>query len=283
MRKIVTSVCRKLTFIVIVSLLIVISFIGVVRANPYYYKPIIKVISPSNYTNSSEVNLIVDVGVFFKYQWEEVKWLNYTVDENTQIPLTTHWIGADKEDGGIQLFEAQDRLLGLSDGVHSILIQGESTFNTSITKTISFIVDTQKPVISFISPQNKTYTNNTVSMQFTVSESNLNMSYSLDNQLNTTMIGESILKQLSVGSHSLVVYAIDRAGNIGSTNIVYFSIETQKQTAPDQTPTVKPDSNYQGTQQTGQPMPVFIIVGIITIAVAIVSVSLLLYFKKHKH
>jgi hypothetical protein len=49
----------------------------------------------------------------------------------------------------------------------------------------------------------------------------------LDNQANVTITGNTTLSGLSEGTHSITVYANDAAGNIGYSDTVYFSINTQ--------------------------------------------------------
>lgn len=87
--------------------------------------------------------------------------------------------------------------------------------------------DTTPPTISIISPENKTYTVNNVSLTFTLSEPVSWIGYSLDEQANVTITGNTTLSRLSDGPHSLIVYAKDTSGNIGASEIIYFSIKTQ--------------------------------------------------------
>ena len=85
--------------------------------------------------------------------------------------------------------------------------------------------DTTPPVISVVSPENKTYTANNVSLTFSGSEPIFSMRYSLDRQENVTITGNTTLTGLSDGSHSLTVYANDLFGNIGSSDTAYFIID----------------------------------------------------------
>jgi len=52
------------------------------------------------------------------------------------------------------------------------------------------------------------------------------MGYSLDGQLNVTITENTTLPGLPDGPHSLIVYANDTAGNMGSSDIVYFTVDT---------------------------------------------------------
>jgi parallel beta-helix repeat protein len=118
--------------------------------------------------------------------------------------------------------------------------------------------DTTPPTISILSPENKTYPVSDVPLTFTVSESTSWMGYNLDGQANVTITGNTTLSGLSDGSHSLIVYAKDTAGNTGASETIYFTIETKKE----------------------QVFPTWIIAAIVIIA--IVGVTLLVYFTKVK-
>jgi parallel beta-helix repeat protein len=78
--------------------------------------------------------------------------------------------------------------------------------------------------ISILSPQNTTYNVTPVKLTFTVDESTSWIGYSLDNQPNVTISGNTTLEGLSVGQHSINVFANDTFGNIGSSDVVSFTI-----------------------------------------------------------
>jgi len=84
------------------------------------------------------------------------------------------------------------------------------------------------------------------------------MAYSLDGQANVTVTGNITLSGLSEGSHNLVVYANDTAGNTGLSETVYFTIETEKE----------------------DPFPTWIIPAIVIIIVALGIAVYLLKFRK---
>jgi hypothetical protein len=86
--------------------------------------------------------------------------------------------------------------------------------------------DTTSPTIVVVSPKNKTYSDTDTSLTFTLSEPTSWISYSLDRQANVTISEKTTLSQLPDGSHSIVVYASDLAGNIGESATVYFTKDT---------------------------------------------------------
>jgi parallel beta-helix repeat protein len=120
------------------------------------------------------------------------------------------------------------------------------------------IGDTTPPTLSILSPENTTYTVNDVPLTFTVSESTSWIGYNLDSQTNVTVAENTTLCGLSQGLHNLIVLAKDTAGNIGVSEIIYFTIETQQEEA----------------------FQIWLVAAIVTIAVVVAV--LLAYFAKIK-
>ena len=114
------------------------------------------------------------------------------------------------------------------------------------------------PGITIVSPENKTYSVNYVSLIFVVNKSTSWIGYSLDRRGNVTITANITLAGLSEGSHSLIVYAKDAAGNTGASETIYFSIKTQQ----------------------SEPFPTWIVAATAIIAIGVAAV--LVYFKKIK-
>jgi N-acetylneuraminic acid mutarotase len=120
------------------------------------------------------------------------------------------------------------------------------------------------PYICVDSPQNKTYTTDRVSFNFTVNEETSWMGYSLDGQNNVTITENTLnLTELAEGSHTLTVYATDTAGNTGKTETIRFTIA--KESKPEQ-----PDQ-----------LNLILRGALIVIAIA-TGLGLLIYLKKRK-
>jgi len=85
--------------------------------------------------------------------------------------------------------------------------------------------DTTSPMIIVVSPTNKTYSED-IMLTFTLSEPTSWISYSLNEKANVSISGETTLPQLPDGSHSIVVYASDTAGNIGASGRIHFTVDT---------------------------------------------------------
>jgi N-acetylneuraminic acid mutarotase len=83
---------------------------------------------------------------------------------------------------------------------------------------------TVPPQVQITSPENKTYSQ--VSLAFNVNRTPQWMGYSLDGKANVTVNGQTLLQNLSQGGHSIAIYANDSVGNMGISNIVFFSIDS---------------------------------------------------------
>ena len=82
------------------------------------------------------------------------------------------------------------------------------------------------PVLSILSPENKTYITNDIQLVLSVNRPTTWMGYSLDGLANVTVTGDTELLDLSEGAHSITVYANDTFGNSVSSGNVSFSVDT---------------------------------------------------------
>ncbi|MGD8505491.1 MAG: right-handed parallel beta-helix repeat-containing protein [Candidatus Bathyarchaeota archaeon] len=154
--------------------------------------------------------------------------LSFTVDEPTS------WIGYSLDGQVNQTVTGNTTLSGLTNELHDIIVYANDTAgNIGLSDQIYFtVLDVTPPDISVLSPENKTYVTNEISLDFAVDESVTWMAYSLDNEANVTITGNMTLSELAEGSHSLTVYANDTAGNNGASETVYFTIETPVDVSP---------------------------------------------------
>jgi len=127
---------------------------------------------------------------------------------------------------------------------------------------IVFTVDATSPLISVLSPKNASYelTRNPldVTLNFTVNEPVSRLTYSLDEQENMTIAGNTTLTSLPYGEHNVTIYATDEVGNTGASETIVFTIE-----------------------EPPEPFPTTMITAPIA-SVAFVGVGLLVYFKKRR-
>jgi parallel beta-helix repeat protein len=89
-----------------------------------------------------------------------------------------------------------------------------------------------------------------ISLRFAVNEPVSWMAYSLDNKANVTLTGNTTLIISFLGSHSIVVYAMDAEGNTYSSNLVNFRVAS--------TPSVSINSPKNATIYTTSDVPVSI-------------------------
>jgi hypothetical protein len=79
--------------------------------------------------------------------------------------------------------------------------------------------------IEILSPENKTYSTDSVPLCFTINKATSWIGYSLDWQANVTISGNTTLSNLSNGGHCVVVYANTTCGVMGASSPVYFTID----------------------------------------------------------
>jgi hypothetical protein len=119
--------------------------------------------------------------------------------------------------------------------------------------------DTVPPRIAIVSPENKVYNNMSVPLTFLIYEASSLMSYSLDEQDNATIAGNTTLSELPNGSHNLTVYVTDRSGNTGVSETIHFNVEVP------------------------EPFPTLLVVAVSVAVVALVATGILIYLKKRNH
>lgn len=115
---------------------------------------------------------------------------------------------------------------------------GSSNYEASWTHIIYFTIDSNEPyqpqppemkdstapTIAHISLGNTTYHAPDLPLNFTVDEPVSWTGYSLDGQRNVTVGGNVTLLELSVGQHTLTVYANDTAGNSAASETISFIV-----------------------------------------------------------
>ena len=162
-----------------------------------------------------------------------------------------------------QLYKRQytENLSGLRDGAHFIKIRvageyyGPEGGNYDCEGNVSFIININPPKVSILSLGNETYSADSIPLDFITNERISQSFYSLDGQENVTINANTTLTGLSEGDHNVTVYATDEAGNTGASETIYFRIEF---------------------------FPTTLVIALVAI-MAVIGISLLVYFKKCKH
>jgi N-acetylneuraminic acid mutarotase len=83
---------------------------------------------------------------------------------------------------------------------------------------------TVPPQIEITSPENRTYRE--VTLTYTINRGVEWLGYSLDGKQNVSLASATKLIDLTQGSHQIVMYANDSAGNMGVSNSVSFSVDS---------------------------------------------------------
>jgi parallel beta-helix repeat protein len=125
---------------------------------------------------------------------------------------------------------------------------------------------TTPPKISVLSPLNQRYNETSIPLVFTLDKLVNWTGYSLDGESNVTVTSSSLnssarvvmIANVTKGVHKVTVYANDTYGNMGASETVTFTV-------------AKPE-----------PFPTTLVVASV-ITVAVVGVSIVVYFKKRKH
>ena len=123
---------------------------------------------------------------------------------------------------------------------------------------VNFTIDTTPPIISALSVENQTYHTSNVTLNAIVNEQVSQVIYSLDGKMNVTAVGNTTLTNLPLGKHNVTVYATDNAGNTGTYETVCFTVKEP------------------------EPFSTTLVIASV-VSGAVVSIGLLVYFKKRKH
>ena len=181
----------------------------------------------------------------------------YSIDERANVTVPVAF--SIDEENELEIYTAETVLSGLSDGYHTVVAYVKDQNGKFFSRDRTFEVDTALPEISVFSVENKTCDKCIVPLNFTVNESVLKMSYSLDRENNVSIAGNTTLIGLSYGWHNVTVYAVDNAGNIGASKTILFNLTEPKP---------EPSLNILVTAPIA--------------SVVVAGAGLLVYFKKRK-
>jgi hypothetical protein len=279
---------RKVLVVALASVWLLFSIIGVpfpkpVNANFEPAPPTeITVYSPyqGEVYNTSYLSLNFTISRYSNSGWTaiyagRIGSLFYQIDRQTPVPITVAY--PQLPEWGLVYAAGNCTLPILRNGAHNLTIWGTVDFTVlysqqeykpfveNITTTLTFTVNAPLPAFSNLSIGNMTYSSTQISLSFEVNGTTSWMGYSLDDQANTTISGNTTLTGLSEGSHTLTLYANDTVGNTAKSETVYFTVaqETGSQTEPEPFPTTL------GTVS-------------VLVVVAVVGVGLFVHIKKRQ-
>jgi N-acetylneuraminic acid mutarotase len=140
-------------------------------------------------------------------------------------------------------------------GGHIIDVLNFATPSAVNEQYTPFGYGTIPPVVTVFSPENSNYTSSNISLAFALNKPAVWLGYSLDGMENVTISGNTTLSGLSNGPHNITVYAKDKFENTGISSTISFSVEV--------------------------PFPTTLVTASIA-SLAVIGVSLLVYFKRRK-
>jgi len=258
--------------------------INLATANPYlYYKwaspppdahpLVVSISSPSNNTayRTNSITLIFNVsthepneyGLSIDHINYDADWLENSVSVYEPIPQSTYRPPFISNSISLLVPEGEHKIVINATGGGSYAESSTLTsysFSIATISVINFTVDTTSPRVSIFSIENKTYDATEVQLNFSVNEPFSTCSYVLDGAENVSIGGNTTLHDLSLGSHSLAVFATDFAGNIGASETVTFSV-------------TKPEPS---------PFPTAPVAAASAVSITVAGVGLLVYFKKRR-
>ena len=130
--------------------------------------------------------------------------------------------------------------LSLADGPYTVSVRATSNVGNVNQTSVSFIVDTVKPVIVIESPNRGSYSaNNSVMVQWNASDAASGIAkteISTDGTTWTTVTGNSDILTFSLGPHTVYVKVTDNAGNTNQTS-ASFTIDKTAPTITAKSPT----------------------------------------------
>lgn len=187
--------------------------------------------TPTNKTYDTG-HLTLNASIYYAFAYLNNNGASYSIDDQTPRAFTVKLL--EPELGSMAIVEGElDGLVtlpALPDGAHKITVymEGRNGFPSrpcTVEETVYFSVDTRTPKLSNISVQSQTYNQPDLPLNFTVNEPTSWIGYSLDNTANVTLSGNTTITP-QAGSHSIIIYANDTAGNMAESGTINFSIQT---------------------------------------------------------
>jgi hypothetical protein len=188
--------------------------------------------SPSNETyNSGFLILCVD---FHARIYGNVNYsIAYSLDgqKNETFELEKHNFGWQHEEKSY--LDASVELPALSNGSHCLTVYVQSVIVIYDGSWHTYAdIDSQTVYFTVLSSiwllmENETYDSTEIPLNFYVNETTSQIAYSLDNQANVTITGNTTLTGLTEGQHTLFVYANDELENKTDFDITTFNINKQ--------------------------------------------------------
>jgi hypothetical protein len=154
-----------------------------------------------------------------------------------------------------------DRLYVIG-GSNRYILPGETASSENMMYTPAGYpgsIDGTSPVITVLSPENRTYNSSSISLTFTLNEPAGWMGYSLDGKGTVTVAGNTTISGLASGLHTVTVHANDSSGNSGTSDTLTFTVEIPQ-----------------------EPFPTLLVAISVVVATVVVAVAVVVYLKKRR-
>lgn len=249
-----------LAFIValLASLMVGMQAVEVAEAN-FFIGPYITTQSPVSWKVYTNTSVPLDVEASVRYDSPEIVRFLYCLDRSSNVTLTN--LTKTGTVGGYE-FHAASVLENLAEGNHTLKAYSQDASGKEMSLSVEFMIDTHfKSPLLVLSPKNITYTTTDIALTYVCSEEiTMSAYYQLDAIEGPPikegpLSGNLTLDELSIGDHKIRVDVWTVKGPFSQT--IYFSVSEP------------------------EPFPTTLVIGSV-IAVAVVGLGLLIYFKKHK-
>lgn len=234
-----TKLATAFVLVLLLSVVVGVPVIKVAKANPYgmfrlAWRDINVIRSPQNKTYNG---VAVPVNFTVEHLPETSNYLSRYILQDmergqsqvVEVTLENTSVTHDYSVATGHVAKYESHLSNLEAGSYKLTVQRyyESYDGVTVRSAASviFSVNPAVPDISDLTVENKTYHTHDIPFTFIVGEPVSQITYSLDNQRNVTLTGNT-LTGLSEDSHSLTVYAKDFDGNTGSSETAYFTVDT---------------------------------------------------------
>ncbi len=172
----------------------------------------------------------------------------YSLDEqnNVTFVLVKHNFGWQYQDKNY--LDGSVELPALSTGSHRLTVYVQSAISTYDGTWHSYAdIESQTVYFTVFSSirllmEYKTYNSTEIPLNFFVNGMSSKITYSLDNQANKTITGNTTLTGLTEGTHSLIIYANNKVENVTNFDIATFTIN--KPLSPSQIPSQTHSSEF---------------------------------------
>jgi hypothetical protein len=242
-----TASALALILVLVVSTLAGSKMISPADANPYPYTNCdssfvtVSIVSPENRTyNTNVIQLTITAGAY-----PGVWYVGYSLDGKPSKEFAP-----EKWDG--HTFNESIWLYPLSQGSHSIIVEASTPVAPNDVLNdyaeVHFTIaretvppDSAAPEITILSPQNRTYYETSIPLEFSVNEPNCSITYKFDSRAPIVISKNTTLTGFYYGSHNVTIYATDIAGNTGAQTVIFTLAKTEEPTPlPELSPAALP-------------------------------------------